>query len=283
MNVKHFPIYNLRFPRMCATILRSVLLSVLGCLAVLSAGCASPDTPARQFSDILYRYPNAQEPLVIKKLTVSLAAEVAPALQGKTVTIMVHPAYSLFFREERRSKYTEAKYDLLKFQLDSEVRFISEIARSGNPLILVLPGNFLKESIAPLSYTYYLNDAVGTGASVFYLTSESWTNGTLPTESMITLYGFLQKVGAKRMLIGGGYIGRCQREFYNQVSAYLDNVTAYIVPEISSISPDDISDREAAEILASLRRKDYSPVRQFIEDKSHGAAEVLQLPAAPGI
>jgi len=282
MNVKTSSRYNLRFQRLSTTLLRSVLIAVLGSVVVLTAGCSTSDTPARRFSEILYRYPDTQEPLRIKKLTASSYSDVAPA-QSRTVTVMVHPAYSLFFREEHRSSYSEAKYDLLKFQLDSEARFISEIAKTDNLLILVLPGNFQKESIAPLSYTYYLNASAGAGASVFYLTSETWSSGTLTSDAMVTLYGFLQKVGANRMLIGGGYIGRCQREFYNQVSAYVDRTTAYIVPEISSISPDDISDQESAEILASLRRKDYTPVKKFIEKKSQGAANVLQLPSAPGI
>jgi len=248
------------------------------------AGCSPPpDTTGRRFTEILNLYPKAEEPLHIKKLTTASAAEVAPALYGKAVTIMVHPAYSLFFREENRSAYTEAKYDLLKFQLDNEARFISEIAKTDNVLILVLPGNFLKESIAPLSYTYYLNAAAGEGASVYYISSESWTSGALSTNTIVTLYGFLQKIGASRMLIGGGYIGRCQREFFIQVSSYVDNVKAYIVPEISSISPDDVSDRESADLLLSLRHGDYTLVKQFIEIKSQGAANILPLPAEPGI
>ena len=150
-------------------------------------------------------------------------------------------------------------------------------------LILVLPGNFQQDSIAPLSYTYYLNAAAGAGTSVYYLTSETWSSGMLSMDSMVMLYGFLKKVGATRMLIGGGYIGRCQREFYNQVSAYVDRIPAYIVPEISSISPDDISNRESAEILTSLRQGDYTPVRKFIEEKSKGTANLVPLPEAPAI
>jgi hypothetical protein len=261
--------------------MHSRLLPVL--LAVLAAGCAAPDIPAKQFSEILHQYPNDQEPLRIKKLSASSANDVAPALQGKAVTIMVHPAYSLFFREERRSAYTEVKYDLLKFQLDNEARFISAIAKTDNLLILVLPGNFQQESIAPLSYTYYLNAAAGAGASVYYITSKTLTSGFLSMDSLVTLHGFLQKVKATRVLIGGGYIGRCQREFSNQVSASMDRVTASIVPEISSLSPDDVSDRDAAEILASLRQGDYTPIRMFIEKKSGGGAGTIQLPAAPGI
>jgi hypothetical protein len=262
--------------------LRVVPLAVLCGLAVLAAGCSTtPEIPSRQLSEILNHYPNAQEPLRIKKLTVASAAEVAPVLQGRAVTVMVHPAYSLFFREEQRSAYTEAKYDLLKFQLDSEARFISDITKTDNLLILVLPGNFQQESIAPLSYTYYLNAAAGEGTSVYYITSETWSSGALSMDTMVTLYGFLRKVGATRMLIGGGYIGRCQREFHNQVSTYVDMVSPYIVPEISSVSPDDISSPEAAEILGSLRKGDYTPVRKFIEKMGSGPVGTGPNPAAP--
>jgi hypothetical protein len=265
--------------------LRLVLLAVLCGLTFLAAGCSTtPEIPSRQLNEVLNRYPNAQEPLRIKKLTVASAAEVAPALQGRAVTVMVmvmvHPAYSLFFREEQRSAYTEAKYDLLKFQLDSEARFISEIAKTDNLLILVLPGNFQQESIAPLSYTYYLNAATGEGTSVYYITSETWSSGALSMDTMVTLYGFLRKVGATRMLIGGGYIGRCQREFHSQVSTYVEMVSPYIVPEISSASPDDISSREAQEMLVSLRQGDYTPVRKFIEKMGSGPVESGPNPAA---
>jgi len=270
-------------PWACSSLLRPLLYVVLGSLALLAAGCPAPDAHAKRFGEILYQYPNTQEPLRIKKLTAASATDVPPAQKGRAVTIMVHPAYSLFFREEHRSTYTEAKYDLLKFQLDNEARFISEIAKTDNLLVLVLPGDFQQESIAPLSYTYYLNAAAGDGASVYYLTSETWSSGALSMDSMVTLYGFLQKTGATRVLIGGGYIGRCQREFSSQVSAYVDKASVYIVPEISSISPDDISDRESAEILASLRKGDYTPVRIFIENKNEGAASLMPLPAVPGI
>ncbi len=269
-------------PRL-SRILLPVLLAILGCLALLASGCASSATPARRFSEILYRYPGSGDPLRIKNLSASSANDVPPSQYGKAVTVIVHPAYSLFFRDEHRSTYTEAKYDLLKFQLDNEARFISEIAKTDNLLILVLPGNYQKESTAPLSYTAYLNASAGAGDSVYYINSEMWTSGALSMDTMVTLNGFLQKVGANKVLIGGGYIGRCQREFFNQMSAYVDKVFAYIVPEISSLSPDDVSDRESSEILASLRQGDYTPVRKFIEIKSRGESNILPLPAAPEI
>jgi len=258
------------------------LLSILAALILLAAaGCASPDTPAKRFTEMLDRYPPSQDQLGIARLTATSADAVPSALRGKAVTIMVHPAYSLFFREERRSTYSEAKYDLLKFQLDNESRFISEIARSGNLLILVLPGNYQKDSLAPLSYTYYLNASTRSSPQVVYIYSESSSSGALSTDTMVTLYSFLQKVKADKVLIGGGYIGRCQREFYNQITTYVDKIPVFIVPEISSISPDDIDNDEAMSVVHSLQKRDYSPIRRFIEKKGQGKANVLHMPSAP--
>lgn len=262
----------------------ALLLTILCGLAFFSAGCATPDLPAKRFSDILNRYPPSEEPLRIKKLTASSNQDIIPAKHGRAVTVMVHPAYSLFFREERgRSRYSEAKYDLLEFQFDSEARFISAIAMTDNILVLVLPGNFQQESIAPLSYVTYLNTAAGNGQSVYYITSEPGSSGALSMDSMVTLYAFLHQIKAGKVLIGGGYIGRCQRDFYDQTAVYREKVSAYIVPEISTISPDDISTRESSEILDSLRRKDYTPIRQFIEKKTGGAAGILQMPGVPAL
>jgi hypothetical protein len=248
---------------------------------LVAAGCAASDTPAKRFTEILYRYPQSPEPLAIARLSASSADTVPLSLRGKAVTIMVHPAYSLFFREERRSAYGEAKYDLLKFQLDNEARFIGELAKSDNLLILVLPGNYQKDSIAPLSYTFYLNSSTRSSPLVTYIYSETSSSGSLNTDTMMTLYGFLQKIKADKVLIGGGYIGRCQREFYDQITTYVDKIPVFIIPEISSISPDDIDDDEAQAIVNSLHRRDYAPVRKFIEKKGRGNANGLRVPSAP--
>jgi len=269
---------GMREPR--AAGLRSALCAVVGCLALLAAGCAAPEPPppTKRFTEILYRYPQAQEPLQFPNLSAANADTVASALRSKTVTIIVHPAYALFFRDERRSTYTEAKYDLLKFQLDNEARFMSEFARSGNLLILVLPGKYQKDSIAPLSYTFYLNATAAGGTSVFYLLSETSSSGSLSVDAILTLHDFLSRIKPNLILVGGGFIGRCQREFYNQLVTYIEGRSSYIVPEISTISPDDITDQQAATILASIREKDYTPVKKFIEKKTRGDANILPIP-----
>lgn len=258
----------------------SPLAVALVCLVLLLTGCAEPPVvPTKRFTEILYRYPQAQEPLQFPMLSSVSAEAIASSLPSKTVTIIVHPAYSLFFRDERRSTYTESKYDLLKFQLDNEARFMSEFARSGNLLLLILPGKYQKDSIAPLSYTFYLNATTNGGTAVFFLYSETSSSGTLSVDTVLTLHDFLSRLKPNLILVGGGFIGRCQREFYNQLVTYIEQKASFIVPEISTISPDDITDEEAAAILASVRAKDYTPVMKFIQRKNKGAANVLPVPA----
>lgn len=225
---------------------------------------------------MLEGYPETTEPLKIALLSPNAA--VPDASQGRVVTVIVHPAYSLFFREERRNRYSDAKFDLLKFQLENEARFLRALARTDNVVILVLPGNYQRDSVAPLSYTYYLNEASGGSATVFAVYSETSSSGALPTETMVALYSFLRNAGARTVLVGGGYVGRCQKEFYNQLVTYVDAATAYVVPEISAISPDDISDKDSRAILLALRNRDYAPVRSFIEKRTKGSAAMLHLP-----
>jgi hypothetical protein len=141
----------------------------------------------------------------------------------------------------------------------------------------VLPGAYQTESVAPLSYTYYLNRATGGSRTVFAVYSETASSGAVPIDTLVTLYSFLRGTGAKTVLVGGGYIGRCQREFYSQLVTYMDNLSVYVAPEISSISPDDISNDESLEILQSIRAGDYSPVDAFIAKRTKGEARTRSL------
>ncbi len=242
------------------------IIFLLAALAVLVvSGCAS-ELRERRFTELVQRYPATTEPLKVKLLP---SAPLDPeTLAGKSVVIIVHPAYALFFRDERRNTYTEAKYDLLEYQLSEETLYISKIVRSGDLLILVIPGRYEKDSIAPESYTSYLNLLAGDSSTAYYIRSETSHSGAIPLDTTVKLHDFLRNVKADRILVGGGFIGRCQREFYGQLSSYVENIPSFIVPEISSLSPDDISSKEAFNILNSIRRKDFQPVVDFIESKS---------------
>ncbi|OGW39216.1 MAG: hypothetical protein A2010_04440 [Nitrospirae bacterium GWD2_57_9] len=249
---------------------------------LLLAGCATAGAPmleARRFVDILNRYPETREPLRLTKLTAQSFNRTAPAAASPDVLVMVHPGYALFFGSgAKKIKYSEAKYALLTKQFEDEARFIREASATGKILILIVPANYQEESVRPLSYTAYLNAAAAEGGSVYYLFSESVSNGTISMNDLLDLYRFLQGIKAGKILVGGGFIGRCQREFYQQLTGYIGRTSWFIVPEISTISPDDISDAEAKEMLESIERRDYRPVRRFIDRKLDEAPNLLSIP-----
>jgi hypothetical protein len=247
----------------------------------LLTGCATVETPisnSHRFTDLLTQYPHTDQPLQVRKLTSTAFSAVSPATPSPDVFILVHPAYSLFFREANRSQYPEGKYSLLLHQFNSEAYFIREAARSGYILILIIPGNYATESIAPLSYTSYLNAIASAGPSVFYLVSESADKGTISTNDLVDLYHFLNGIKALKVLVGGGFIGRCQEQFYDQAAAYLNDMKTYIVPEISTISPDDVSEAEAGKILESIKRRDYTGVRKLISQKQGEKTNFFSIP-----
>jgi hypothetical protein len=261
---------------------RAAYLIVIFSFLSLVMGCVSVDPPgslARRFFDTIDRYPPSRQQLAIEQLSGRSFSRIRNAGTLPDVHIIVHPAYALFFRDAKRSKYADVKYELLIRQFEEEERFIREAARAGKIVILIIPGGYEIEMQAPETYTAYLNAVTGGGNSIFYLYSESLSNGTIPTSEMVELYRFLQNVKVRRVLIGGGYIGRCQREFYNELTAYYETTRSYIVPEISTVSPEDISDEEAAAMLDGIERRDYSPVRKFIEKKLDRSPNVLFAPA----
>lgn len=251
------------------------------CLLFLSAGCSAvadaPGARAGLFFDRLNRYPQTREALRIPKLTATAFKDTSQLPVSPDVFIMVHPGYSLFFRDVNKARYSDEKYALLIRQFENEARFISRATRSGKIVVLIVPGKYQSESAAPLSYTSYLNRTAA-GRSVFYLYSTSASSGSISMNDMIDLYRFLQHVKVGKVMVGGGYIGRCQREFFNAVTAYFDQASSFIVPEISTISPDDISDFEAVSILESMQRQDYTPVRKFIDGKLDKPVNILSLP-----
>lgn len=237
-----------------------------------------PKSVSNHNVNILGRYPQTNEALFAQKLTASVISSAKPNPLSSDVYIMIHPAYSVFFRDLNKKQYSDATYDLLKKQFDNETKMIADRAMAGKSVILVVPGDYINDSVSPQSYVSYLNTVTAGANSVYYVLSETSSSGSLPVNEMVNLYQFLQSIKAGKVMLGGGYIGRCQREFYNQLTTYLDSSNTYLVPEISSISPDDVSEGEALMILSSLQRQDYSPVRTFIDKKTGGKANILSIP-----
>ncbi len=253
---------------------------ILILITLLLSGCVTVDPPgslAGRFFDTVNRYPAKGERLRVEPLTAaSLRSFKGDGAQD--VYLIVHPGYALFFRDQKRSNYSDVKFQLLMRQFDNEERFIRDASRSRNIVVLIIPGQYDTEMPAPDTYTAYLNAVTEGSSSVFYLYSESVSNGNIPTSAMVDLYRFLQGLKVKRVLIGGGYIGRCQREFYAELTAYYQNAGSYIVPELSTISPEDVSDADAAALLQGIEGGDQSLIRKFIVKKTDRMPDELFAP-----
>ena len=270
-----------RIRKMRIPILQSISCIVL-VFSLLLSGCATGgrQRSSKRPADVPERNVQIEDQLKLQRVTAGTIAAVPKNMVPKNVFIIVHPAYSFFLRDADKGKLSQAKYDLAKKQFDNEKEAITSQAAAGSVVILVLPGNYGVDSSDPISYVAYLNSMLDGGRQIYYVLSETSSTGTLPVNDMVSLHSFLQalKVNKAKVMIGGGYIGRCQREFYNQLTTYLDTSLADIVPEISTISPDDISDSEAEAISSRLQQQDFTPVKMFVDKKTKDSASVLSMP-----
>ena len=255
------------------------LLLTFFALPVLFAGCSAHSIvdPAVQFADILKDYPPTREALTIQQITTPLAGTALAHPDAVDVTIMVHPAYSLFIDKDLDEQYSEAKLGLMKKQLEHEAKFMSDQAQFGNVVVLILPRDSVPDNAAS-AYVTYLNRTTHGKNSVVYFYSETRESGNLEANDVATLCGFLEAVKVRKLLIGGGYIGRCQGELYGQIIDYCSPKEIYIVPEISSVSLEDISEREAVRMYTGVLNQDYAQVREFILKHTVGDIKTLSIP-----
>lgn len=264
-------------PSFYLTALLSIVLAVSGCAIV-----DDPQSPSKQFAHIMNSFPAAQEQLMFPDLT-KIPAPLASASRptpASEVYVIVHPAYAVFFQNLGKENFPEAKYRLLKKQFETEKEFIAKQAASGATIILVLPGK-TSDGVFPATYPAYrnyLNKTAGAGSSVFFIYSETSSSGAIPQNEMLSLYYFIRGLRPARVMVAGGYIGRCQREFYNELTSHIDKSQVFIVPQLSTISPDDVTEKEAEQILNGLERQDYTLVKQFIDKRTGASANILPLP-----
>ncbi len=208
---------------------------------------------------------------------------------GRTVYIVNHPGFFTFFqyskinRSENETaeniidifinrggasagKNNEAPYNpkiinvMREFER-IERNFIEFKSTEQKLVILVLPGNYKKYSNYRYKnnhdeYLRYLNDISNNSESVLYLESKKPNNGRLTDQDIITFLEFLHKIGAKSIMLGGEYVGRCQEDFYKQLADMAGAlITVEIVPELSPPSPDDINSG-AKDLLTQDNRLD---------------------------
>jgi hypothetical protein len=180
--------------------------------------------------------------------------------------VIVHPAYSVFFHDLQPylpgnpvdSFVSETTYtDASRFSREQErsLRDFIEITSTRKRLILlVLPGNYQEyggyyyRDKTDL-YARYVNSVTNNSESVLYLYSEKPNRGKLSAKSKEQLTNFFESVNPERIIIGGGYLGRCISDFYKNISSSGFGEKMMVAGEISAFSRDDMNRLNVGDFL----------------------------------
>jgi len=212
--------------------------------------------------------------------------ELSKKFDGSEVYIVVHPSYYIFFHEKGRDilpdeqkslveTFVETEYGdtgvlyLMKEYQKAEMQLISSAKDKKRLVVLLIPGHYTTSSHYIFKdgqdgYAQYINGLTRDTDSVFYIESKSVNSGKMLEDDQKALLNFLSKIRAQKVYIGGGYIGRCQKDFYNFLSKAWSENNIAIIPEISAFSPEDLSDSTARMLLTSNMKLNSSVVNSFI-------------------
>jgi hypothetical protein len=183
--------------------------------------------------------------------------------------VIVHPGYYQFFHRKMEKMKDESplvhKYMLT--QLKEEERFLRELSKERKLIVMVLPGKK-----HPQEYINYLNENISGGDSVIYLQSIKTNSGKLSPADRKRLSEFFERIGVRQVIVGGGYVGRCQEKVYTTLLKELGEDKVAIAPEISSISPNDLSDATVKMFTSADGTPDFRVISAFIRN---GGAKTL--------
>lgn len=183
--------------------------------------------------------------------------------------VMVHPGYYRFFHKRMKDLKEESPliHEYMISQTREEAEFLRQVSSERKLVVLILPG---KEY--PDEYLNYLNDIIIDGESVLYLKSVKINSGKLSPSDRSKLAVFFESIGAKQVIVGGGYVGRCQEKVYTTLLKKLGEEKVAIAPEISSISPNDLSDATVKMFTKQDGSLDFRVISAFIRN---GGAKTL--------
>lgn len=225
---------------------------------------------------------NSYGPLGIRKLNTIAEKEYEnykKYIDNGSVYVIVHPAYYPFFhfggmayrsnlnsgisdgqqKENAIEEFisippSDVRFSLFQAQERRTRDFLEYKSTEEKLVILILPrshATFARYAYkgGPDEYVRYLNEVTNSSKSIIYVESQSATRGQLREEDSLRLAEFLLAVSPTRVLVGGGYIGRCLEDFYVDFAESYDADSLFMVPELSDISPKELSKKLARSLL----------------------------------
>jgi len=221
-------------------------------------------------------------------------------LDNGAAYVLVHPAFFSFFhypRKLRRSDSIETmefnvvelllkrkpkthEFALLQAQERRMRDFVEFKSTQKKLLVMVVPKNYKTYS----GYTYrkgrdeymrFLNETTNLSDSVLFVESRSPNRGYLSEGDAVRLVEFLISVGAKKVYLGGSYIGRCLEDFYTMLTKEYGTEGIYVVPELSDLSPREINGDIANELLKEDGTIDKAVARKQMVDDIYKVQETI--------
>jgi hypothetical protein len=201
-------------------------------------------------------------------------------LDSGALYVIVHPAYSVFFNND--DPYSDSKDTVESFlnetaytkssrliiEQERALRDFLEITSTRNRLIvLVLPDNSQEDRVGRDMFTLYVNSVTNGSDSVLYLYSEEPNRGQLSKGSRQQLIEFFRVVDPERIIIGGGYLGRCIEDFYRDFSSSPFGERMLISGEISAFKRDDLKDLDIDDFL-KYGKLNIAALREVVSSKS---------------
>jgi hypothetical protein len=227
--------------------------------------------------------------------------EYAGYLDNGVAYVVVHPAYFPFFHGFKRlgdtpeeGPYTEenviekflaltpnnARFAVLQAQERRTRDFIEYVSTRGKLLIVIVPKNYSNYK----GYTYkggmdeykrYLNEITNMSKSVLFVESKSPNKGYVTEEDSVRLMEFLLSINAKGVYVGGGYVGRCLENFYTLLTKDFGTKGVFLVPEMSDISPSELSDSLSNSILRQDGTLDTEVLTRLMKTNAYRVQETL--------
>jgi hypothetical protein len=243
---------------------------------------------------------NAYSGLHIKNLRsvpISEYKKYAGYLDKGTLYIIVHPGFYTFFNApymrpdgplpklnalERllAMEPLDARMAVLQAQERRTRDFLELKSTERKLILLILPRGYKNYRDYTYrtgldEYTRFLNEATNDSDTVLYLESKSPARGYLKDEDISYLIDFLSAVDPKRIMVGGGYIGRCLENFYVDITDEFGPTGIFMVPELSDMSPADLAKTSAQRFLTPEGGLNFSTVSEALKRDAYRAQSVV--------
>jgi hypothetical protein len=192
----------------------------------------------------------------------------AKYINNNTAYVIVHPFYYQFFRKSRAKKISPEIHKFMLLQVNNEKNFFSYAIQNQKLVILVMPGNSFSND-----YIEFMNDLTRGNDSIIYVSSKNKNSGNIIKEDLEHLNSFFQKLEINDVMIGGGYVGRCQEKFYSIISKTLGQENVAIVPEVSTFSPYDLTLATVKMFLTSEGLININAVNHYIKHSDNKIIE----------